>query len=167
MLRLRPYKTCDAKAIVTWTDNERDFRKWSADRYDHYPISAADMNSYYAQFADKDDHFEMTAFDESGIVGHLIMRFIDENKSNLHFGFVIIDPAKRGKGYGKQMLELAIKYGFEILKADKITLGVYANNPGAIKCYKAVGFKETDTDKEEYFRVFNEDWKRISMEIVK
>ena len=164
MLRLRPYKTTDAEKIITWTDDERSFRKWSADRYDHYPISADDMNRYYDQFRDKDDHYEMTAFDESGVLGHLIMRFTDEEKKNLHFGFVIVAPDKRGKGYGKEMLKLAIKYGLEILKAEKITLAVYENNMSAYNCYKAVGFKEVETDKDEYFHVFDEDWKRILME---
>ena len=44
MLRLRPYKPSDADAILGWIKNEDVFRKWSADRYDHYPITAADMN---------------------------------------------------------------------------------------------------------------------------
>lgn len=29
MLRLRPYKNCDAKTIVTWCKDEISFRKWS------------------------------------------------------------------------------------------------------------------------------------------
>ena len=40
----------------------------------------------------------MTAFDENGVVGHLIMRFIDEEKSILRFGFIIVDNKKRGMG---------------------------------------------------------------------
>ncbi len=28
MLRLRPYKNCDAKEIVTWCQDEIAFRKW-------------------------------------------------------------------------------------------------------------------------------------------
>ena len=30
--------------------------------------------------ADSDTFFQMTAFDETGVVGHLIMRFTDEEK---------------------------------------------------------------------------------------
>lgn len=80
MLRLRPYKKCDAKYIVNWIKDEVSFRKWSADRFDHYPISAEDINAHYSACDDSDSFFEMTAFDESEVVGHLIMRFTDEEK---------------------------------------------------------------------------------------
>ena len=128
MMRLRPYKACDAAAIVPWIGDEVSFRKWCADRYDHYPITADDMNRHYDAFDESDSFYQMTAFDETGVVGHLIMRFVDEEKSVLRFGFIIVDAQKRGKGYGKQMLSLAVRYAFDILKADKITLGVFENN---------------------------------------
>lgn len=165
MLRLRPYKVCDAKTIVTWVGDEVAFRKWCADRYDHYPISADDMNALYDNVAQDDNFYQFTAFEKTGIVGHLIMRFTDEEKKVLRFGFVIVDPDKRGKGYGKEMLELAIKYAFEILKTEKITLAAFDNNPEAIRCYKSVGFKEVIPDEERPFRPFDEDWKRVEMEI--
>jgi len=75
MLRLRPYKNCDAKYVVSWIKDEVSFRKWCADRYESYPICAEDINRHYAACAEADDFYEMTAFDESGVVGHLIMRF--------------------------------------------------------------------------------------------
>ena len=165
MLRLRPYKACDAKTIVTWVGDEVAFRKWCADRYYHYPISAADMNAHYDNVAQDDNFYQFTAFDETGIVGHLIMRFTDQEKKVLRFGFVIVDPDKRGKGYGKEMLELAIKYAFEILKTEKITLAAFDNNPEAIRCYKSVGFIEVIPDEERPFCPFGEDWKRVEMEI--
>lgn len=110
MLRLRPYKNCDAQYIIKWCKDEVAFRKWCADRYENYPISVDDMNTMYGNTVDSDDFFAMTAFDESGVVGHLIMRYTDESKSILRFGFVIVDDTKRGKGYGKEMLSLALKY---------------------------------------------------------
>lgn len=100
MLRLRPYKKCDAKRIVSWIKDEISFRKWCANRYNKYPINENDINSYYSTMEDLDTFFPMTAFDETGIVGHLIMRFIDENKKILRFGFIIVDDKKRGQGYG-------------------------------------------------------------------
>ena len=62
----------------------------------------------------------------------------------MRFGFVIVDSSKRGKGYGKGMLELAIRYAFDILKAERITLGVFENNAPAYRCYKAVGFRDLE-----------------------
>ena len=166
MLRLRPYKQCDAKYIVDWIKDEVAFRKWCADRYDKYPISADDMNAHYSAFDDSDSFFAMTAYDEHGVVGHLIMRFTDKDKRVLRFGFVIVDDSKRGMGYGKEMLRLAVSYAFEMLKVDKITLGVFENNPSAYHCYQSVGFKETAENKTEYYHVLSEDWKCLEMEMV-
>lgn len=167
MLRLRPYKKCDAKRIVSWIKDEISFRKWCANRYNKYPINENDINSYYSTMEDLDTFFPMTAFDETGIVGHLIMRFIDENKKILRFGFIIVDDKKRGQGYGKEMLQLSIKYAFEILKIQKITLGVFDNNKSAYYCYKAIGFQDVKLEDNEYYHILNEDWKCLELEIRK
>lgn len=63
------------------------------------------------------------------------------------------------------MLLLALKYAFDILKAAKVTLGVFENNEAAYYCYKAAGFKEIASEKEEYFSILEEKWKCIEMEI--
>lgn len=171
MLRLRPYKPCDASTILSWIHDEETFRKWSTDRYPHYPITAADMNHKYldcnGDCAEPDNFYPMTAFDDSGVVGHLIMRFTDAEKSVLRFGFVIVDDSKRGMGYGKEMLRLALKFAFEILKVKKVTIGVLENNPGAYRCYKAVGFKDVATAEPEYYPIMGESVKCLELEMEK
>lgn len=163
MLRLRPFKKQDAKYIISWIRDERAFRKWSADRYEDYPIQVQDMIDMYESKEDTDNYYPMTAFDESGIVGHLMLRYTDEEKQNIRFCFVIVDYTKRNMGYGKKILQLAKKYAFEFLGAEKISLGVFENNPSAISCYESVGFKAIPTEK--YFFVLDEKWKCIEMEL--
>lgn len=167
MLRLRPYKACDVRTIVSWIKDEVSFRKWCADRFENYPITEADMNAQYDGLAYSDSFYPMTAFDETGVVGHLIMRFLDEEKKTLRFGFVIVDDTKRGMGYGKQMLQLAIRYSFDILKVDKITLGVFENNAPAYYCYKSAGFLDVEMEEEEYFDISGEKWKCLELEIIR
>lgn len=114
--------------------------------------------------AEVDNFYEMTAFDETGVTGHLIMRFTDEEKTILRFGFVIVDDAKRGMGYGKAMLALALQYAFGILKVEKVTLGVFENNMPAYHCYKAVGFQDVPLDEAEYYEILGERWKCLELE---
>lgn len=166
MLKIRPYKESDAETIVSWIKDEVSLRKWSADRYGSYPINAKDMNRYYADFPDTEYFHKLTAYDENGIIGHMIIRFVDIENRICRFGFVIVDDSKRGKGYGKRMLELAIDHAFEVMKAKKIDLVVFDNNESALNCYKAAGFKEVATDEEEYFHVLDEDWKRLKLEYI-
>ncbi len=166
-LRLRQYKPCDADRIVSWIKDEDALRKWSADRFGNFPITSEDINNKYfnnnGDCTEDDNFYPVTAFDEDGVVGHLILRYTDKEKKVIRFGFVIVDDSKRGKGYGRQMLTLAIKYAFDIFGAEKITLGVFDNNQSAYRCYKAAGF--TETGEEILCEFFGEQWRQIEMEI--
>lgn len=165
-MELRRYKPCDAKVITKWFENEYAFRQWSADRYASYPITAEDMNNYYSKYSDN-ELFKLTAVDESEIIGHLTIRFIDDAKKIARLGFVIVDDAKRGKGYGKQLVSSAVKYAFDELKADKVTLGVFENNPPAVHCYLSCGFSIVEKEIVESYPCMGETWNCIEMEIIR
>lgn len=161
MLKLRPYKKEDAKSVLSWIDNETAFRKWSADRYGEYPITAEDMNDYYAE---NGNYIIFTAIDDDEIAGHMIMRYIDESKEIIRFGFIIVDSKKRGKGYGKQMLTLALKYAFDELNVQRVSIGVFENNPAAVHCYTSLGFKHIES-KDECVDIMGEKWKCLELEM--
>ena len=169
MLKLRPYKPCDAETIISWCKDEVCFRRWTSDRYDKYPITAQDMNHKYLDLngdcAETDNFYPMTAFDETGPVGHLILRYTDGEKKHIRFGFVIVDDTKRGKGYGKQMMRLAQKFAFDIFKAEKVTLGVFENNLPAYRCYQAAGFRQVE--ESSVCMVNGEAWKIVEFEMTK
>lgn len=165
MIRLRPYKPCDARYIVNWISDEKSFYQWSADRINSYPINEQKLNKCYEQEINNDKFWQMTAIDDSGVpIGHLIMRYIDGDINNLRFGNIIVNPEIRGKGYGKEMLQIAIHYAFDILKVKRISLGVFTNNMGAYHCYGAAGF--CDTQERDVYEILNEKWECIEMEIV-
>lgn len=166
MLDLRHYTDGDACVITQWLRNEYAFRQWSADRYENYPITAEDMNNYYSQYSDK-DLCKLTAVDENEIIGHLTIRFIDEKRKIARLGFVIVDDTKRGQGYGKQLVSLAVAYAFDKLKADKVTLGVFENNASAIRCYLSCGFKIVEKENIESYHCMGEVWNCIEMEVIR
>lgn len=83
----------------------------------------------------------------------------------LRIGFVIVDDTKRGKGYGKRMIQMATEYAFNMLRAEKVTLGVFENNLSAYYCYKAAGFKEIKMEEECIYEICGEKWKCIELEI--
>ncbi|MBR4096209.1 MAG: GNAT family N-acetyltransferase [Oscillospiraceae bacterium] len=167
MLRLRQYKSCDAETIVAWCKDEISFRKWCSDRWPHFPITAEAMNEKYfgnnGDCPDADNFYPITALDGNEVVGHLILRYTDEERKVLRFGFVIVDNTKRGKGYGKEMLTLTLKLAFDIMCAEKVTLGVFDNNAPAYHCYKAAGFSETG--KCYSIELLGDEWKCIEMEL--
>ena len=142
-MTLRPFTINDAPIILSWIKDETAFRKWSADRYPVYPPMHEDMLAQYESGV----IFPFTAIDGEGkVVGHIMLRYPDPSKTVIRFGFVIVDDQLRGKGYGKQMLRLAIQKAKNEFGAKKITLGVFDNNPSAFHCYESVGFKVIGTD---------------------
>ena len=166
MLKLRPYKACDASYIIKWVSNPMAFYQWSADRLaDAYPLTEERLNAYYDSLAFDNTSWQMTAIDEDGIVrGHLTMRYVDKKMNVLRLGFIIIDTDLRGKGWGRELVLLAVKYGFDILNAHEITLGVFENNPAAFRCYQSVGFMPTE---KTYYNIGTEKWGCMEMKIIK
>ena len=136
-MTLRPFSINDAETILSWCKDKYAFRLWSADRYKDYPAQSDDMMKQY----EGDNMFPLTAVVGEALVGHILLRIPSEDKSVIRFGFVIVDDSKRGKGYGKQMLRLAIDYAQQELGAQKITLGVFCDNLSALKCYHSVGLR--------------------------
>ena len=168
MLRVRPYKACDAQTITGWLTDEYAFRQWSADRYEKFPITPDDMNSYYGRDEKNGRIWGMTAFDETDVVGHFTMRFPDpDSLDEIRLGFVIVDNRKRGRGYGKEMLSLAIRYAFDVVRVKKLSLGVFENNDAAIACYESCGFKRVKAEHTERYPCMGEIWDCIEMELVR
>ena len=139
---LRDFKKEDAQIIAGWLQSEEELYKWSADRFNKYPLSGNDINENYAPQLETRRFYPLTAVGDNGdVLGHFIIRYprVDDD-SSVRFGFVIVNPAIRGKGYGKELLQLGIGYVKEHLSAKRIDLGVFDNNESARYCYEAVGF---------------------------
>lgn len=151
MIRIRQYKATDANTIISWCQDEKAFYQWNAGVLGNYPITEK-------EFAFVENLMPFTAFDESGIVGFFTLRNPNDSLDVLRFGFVIVNPDKRGKGYGKAMLQLGLKFVFEVYGAKRASLGVFENNPTAYNCYKAVGFKDRALDTFEKYHILGEEW---------
>ncbi len=162
-MKLRRYRPGDAETILTWIRDEYAFRQWSADRYDHYLVTPEEVDRMYAEASTAGPFYPFTAVDGQGIAGHLILRRPDPSGEIVRFGFVIVDSGRRGQGLGKRMLRLALDHAFGVLKARKVTLGVFENNPAARFCYRAAGFREAPAEGPVFYRVLGEDWKCLEM----
>ena len=67
--------------------------------------------------------------------------------------FVIIRPDYRARGYGTDTLIETVRYAFEVLGAEHITLQVSPDNGPALICFENAGFQYlsyTDTTQQTY-----------------
>jgi len=156
-MELRKYNKEDAKEILNWINNEKEFRLWSADRYQSYPITPDDINNNYEKSRELSNFYPLTLVDDNKIIGHLILRNPDNNEDVIRMGFIIVDHSIQGKGYGKALINLAIKYAKETLHAKEINLGVFTCNDGALHCYQSVGFEIVGLEKNAY-KFYDEEW---------
>lgn len=136
---LRPYKKCDAKIIVGWIKDITTFCRWSQGKYNNYPVTDKDMINYYEDFSYDEVTFPMTACENNNVIGHIMLKFTDNQTVRL--GCVIVDDNQRGKGYGSRMLKSTLEYAFNILNVSRVTIGVFEDNEPAIACYKKLGFE--------------------------
>lgn len=80
---------------------------------------------------------------------------------------MLIGPSEqRGHGYGKQLMQAALRFAFEELALQKVTLGVFTFNTPAIRCYEKLGFIQERMLKNA--RKHGEDyWDLIEMAVEK
>lgn len=161
-MRLRPYIDFkDFNQIKNWIDDERIHAWWCANLI-KYPIEKENFHAIMREAAERFNDSPYVATTDSGdLVGFFCYSAnVDTNEGM--FKFIMTNPEYRGKGYGKEMLKLAVKYAFDISKVDSVQLNVFPQNIRAKKCYEAVGFVERKTDKDT-FKYKSELWDRCNM----
>lgn len=162
-MRIRPYQSKDFEVISQWITEERAHALWCANLIP-YPLEKNTFDETLLQAEERfgDSPFVATT-DDGKVVGFFCFS-VNMNTNEGIFKFVVVDNTVRNKGYGYEMLNLAVKYAFEIAKADAVQLNVYPENPGAKKCYQKVGFKER-TLIENAFKFKDELWGNCNMVI--
>lgn len=79
---------------------------------------------------------------------------------------VIVDAKLRGKGYGREMIQLALRYAFDLTGAELVQLNVFNENVRAKHCYERIGFVERHVEKD-VFAYRDELWSRCNLTISK
>lgn len=165
-MRIRPYiPGKDYEYVSKWIDDERTHASWCANRLP-YPITQPSFHDFLKKIEADWTDSAYTATESNGeTVGFFCYSVNTEDDIGL-LKFVIIDKTKRGKGYGKEMLNLALQYAFEITGAKAVQLNVFNENTLAKRCYESVGFVERKVYKD-VFPFKDELWSRCNMIISK
>jgi len=84
-------------------------------------------------------------------VGTIQLRAIDRPSHHSLFS-IILRPASRGKGYGTDALRTLLRFAFHELNLHKVTLTVYASNPGGQRLYEKCGFRLEGRLRQQVYR---------------
>ncbi|MHB8627420.1 MAG: GNAT family N-acetyltransferase [Aggregatilineales bacterium] len=154
LVRLAAKQADDNKLVVQWENDAEYMRflEFNAAR----PHSADELNRFDED--NKEDHESGRAFEfmfrtitDDKVIG-LGELWIQWNHRNAWLSIGIGEPEYRGKGYGTDAMRLLIGFGFRELDLHRIQLGVFSNNPRAIRCYEKVGFVREVVKRAEIYR---------------
>jgi RimJ/RimL family protein N-acetyltransferase len=141
-VRLRAIEPADAEFFIKWNlDSERarhlDF-VWP-------PVSEASVREWVdTQSRRKLEHdaYHWIIEDRYGVpVGSIDTHSCNPHSGTFSYG-LHIDPDYRGKGYAREAIFIVLRYYFEELRYQKVTVPVHSNNQDSIRLHERLGFKE-------------------------
>ena len=123
-------------------------------------------------------YFSIHVIDElepNKIIGNCAIQNIECRNRACTCGITIGEKNYQNKGYGTEVMELLVEYGFDILNLNRIELSVYEFNSRAFKTYQKVGFIEEGRKRQARYRkgkyhdeiimaILREDWEKKVIE---
>ena len=161
---LRPFQPQDYPRLLGAIDTLPALVQWAGPFF-RFPLSEDQLESYRASSLGRTAPRRIyTACDSSGHpVGHIELNDIDGHSARLCRVFV--DPASRGRGFGRAMVSQVLHIGFDELGLQRIDLGVFDFNSAAIRCYELEGFVK-EGHLRQARRVGDEIWSLDLMAIL-
>lgn len=84
--------------------------------------------------------FGLVVKEDQRLIGTVGLVHIQAAERSADLGISIGEVAYWERGYGREAVELMVRYGFEELNLNRIGLQVYSDNWRAIRCYQKAGF---------------------------
>lgn len=104
-------------------------------------------------------HFAIRRREDDALIGFCELDGIEWNNGACGLGIGLSDPANWGKGFGREAMELLLRFAFHELNLHRVGLTVFSYNERAIALYESLGFVREGTERERLHR----DGKRYGM----
>lgn len=140
-VRLAAPDASDIDIVQHWSDDAEFLRRLQLSPV--RPLSAAEIPQSYLGGSSGANHihFRLRTLRDDRLVGYVVLYDIYWNLQTANVGIAIGDPADRGCGYGRDGMELILRYAFHELNLHRVALTVLARNTSAQLLYEATGFK--------------------------
>jgi RimJ/RimL family protein N-acetyltransferase len=158
-IRLTGFSKGDAAVMSRWYEDAGFLRL--ADAPHARPRSPEEIEKWFEdwQKSERDVSFAVRLLADDSLIALVALEDILWSHGVAWLGIGIGDREQWGKGYGREAMELALRYGFHELNLHRIQLTVFGYNERAIALYEKLGFR-----REGVFREFMQrDGKRYDM----
>ncbi len=152
-VRLRAIERADLPAFVAWL-NDPEVREFimlysplSNEQEERWFKGVLEQPTYNQPLA-----IEVREGDGWKPVGNCAFHVQDWRVRSAELGIFIGEKSCWGQGYGTEVMQLLLAYGFETLNLNRIYLRVYENNHRAIRAYEKAGFVHEGRMRQAEFR---------------
>jgi RimJ/RimL family protein N-acetyltransferase len=141
-IELHPFSRSDFKELISWVRTPEEVFLWSATTFT-FPLDKNQLEKHYEEAQKTNTRLMYTAVDgrTKEHIGHIELTRIDQEKRKASIAYVLVDPAKRGLGYGEGLVQSILLECFQRMKIVKVDLFVFEFNRVAIHCYQKAGFE--------------------------
>lgn len=140
----------DLPTLVTWHQDSTFLRLFDA--VAAKPKSVADLEKWYEDLNRSESNYVFAIRDkEDQLVGYVELDGILWNQGTGWISIAIGSNEQR-KGYGKEAMELLLRFAFHELNLRRVQLTVFEYNEPAIKLYESLGFTREGAFREFLMR---------------
>lgn len=141
-MELHPFSRNDFKKLISWVRTPEELFIWSATTFT-FPMDENQLERHFQEAQSSKIRLMYTAVagQTREHIGHVELTRIDRQNRKASIAYVLIDPEKRGLGYGHALVQTILQECFDRMKMLKVDLFVFESNPVAIHCYQKAGFE--------------------------
>jgi RimJ/RimL family protein N-acetyltransferase len=129
----------DAATWVRWSYDTEYHRLGDNDPV--YPRLVKQAQDWMERGSDHSFGFAIRALSDDRLIGDLGVWIESWASGEAWLGIGIGERTYWGNGYGSDAIRLILRFAFAELNLCRVSLGVYAYNPRAIRSYEKVGFQ--------------------------
>jgi RimJ/RimL family protein N-acetyltransferase len=111
-------------------------------------------------------NFAIRRLEDDRLIGAIALDGIDYQHGNAFASVGIGDPANWGQGHGTDAMRTLLRYAFEELNLERVSLTVFEYNPRALRSYQKAGFV-VEGRSREFLRRDGRRWDMLFMGILK
>jgi RimJ/RimL family protein N-acetyltransferase len=148
-IRLAALTMADAPQLYAWI-NDREQVLFNAP---YRPVSEPQHLEWLASITTRPDTviFGIRTAKHDTLVGSCQLHSINRVHRTAELQIRIGETAARGKGYGKEAVQLLLDFAFSDLNLHRVFVHVFADNTPAIRLYESTGFKREGELREAAF----------------
>lgn len=130
----------DSEVLVRWNRNSEYQQLLDSGPARVYaPVS---VKEWMEKHANEIYNFGIRTLEDDRLIGQVDLSGVDWVARNCWVGIGIGDQEYWGKGYGSDAMNEVLRFGFEWLNLNRVSLTVFSYNERAYRSYLKCGFKE-------------------------